>query len=207
MPGAVARVPSVTMAAVAPGVPPRTTPTPRLTERLAVPLWWWPAGFALASIAAAEVGLGAPGPRGWAPFAVLLPLTVLLLILASRLRVRVTADEFEVDDARLPVGVISDVVALDAAGKKALIGADAHPYAFVVLRPWVGTAVQVLLDDPTDPTPYWLVSTRRPLELAASLRAAAGIAPAAAADAAPAAPAAAVDASPAAGGGAAAGRG
>ncbi|NUR30145.1 MAG: DUF3093 domain-containing protein, partial [Catenulispora sp.] len=145
---------------------------------------------------------GAPGPRGWVPFAVLLPLTVVLLILASRLRVRVTADEFEVDDARLPVGVISQVVALDAAGTKSLLGPDAHPYAFVVLRPWVGTAVQVVLNDPADPTPYWLVSTRRPLELAASLRAAAGIAPAAAVEAAPAAAAA-----PAAGDGAAADRG
>jgi hypothetical protein len=30
-------------------------------------------------------------------------------------------------------------------------------------------AVQVLLDDPADPTPYWLVSTRHPERLAATL--------------------------------------
>ena len=29
--------------------------------------------------------------------------------------------------------------------------------------------VLIVLDDPEDPTPYWLVSTRRPAELAALL--------------------------------------
>jgi hypothetical protein len=153
--------------------PARTTATPLLTERLAVPWWWWPVGLVLAAMAAAEVGLGAPGPRGWVPFAVLLPLALLTLAALSRLRVRVTADEFVVDDARLPVSVISEVVALDAAGRRELLGPDAHLDAFVVLRPWVTTAVQVVLDDPGDPTPYWLISTRRPVELADRLRSAA----------------------------------
>jgi len=74
-----------------------------------------------------------------------------------------------VDDARLPLGVIADVVALDAAGKRELLGVGAHPMAFVVQRPWIGGAVQVLLDDPADPTPYWVVSTRHPVELATAL--------------------------------------
>jgi len=42
-----------------------------------------------------------------------------------------------------------------------------------VQRPWIGGAVQVLLDDPADPTPYWVVSTRHPVELAEALLAAA----------------------------------
>jgi hypothetical protein len=32
--------------------------------------------------------------------------------------------------------------------------------------------VQVVLDDPADPTPFWVVSTRRPVELAGVLLAA-----------------------------------
>jgi hypothetical protein len=38
-----------------------------------------------------------------------------------------------------------------------------------VQRAWIGTAVQVLLDDPADPTPFWVVSTRHPVELATAL--------------------------------------
>ena len=61
------------------------------------------------------------------------------------------------------------MVALDAAGKREALGVGAHPLAFVVQRPWIGTAVQVLLDDPANPTPYWVVSTRRPVELTTAL--------------------------------------
>jgi hypothetical protein len=85
----------------------------------------------------------------------------------------VTGSELHVDDARLPVGVIADVVALDAAGKREVLGVGSHPLAFVVQRPWIGGAVQVLLDDPADPTPFWVVSTRHPVELAETLLAAA----------------------------------
>ena len=88
---------------------------------------------------------------------------------SSRIRVAVTGDEFQVDDARLPLPVIADVVALDAAGKREALGVGAHPLAFVVQRPWIGGAVQVLLDDPADPTPFWVVSTRHPVELATAL--------------------------------------
>ena len=83
----------------------------------------------------------------------LLPLTGAALLWLGRIRVAVTGREFRVDDARLPVAVIADVVALDAAGKREVLGVGAHPLAFVVQRPWIGGAVQVLLDDPADPDP------------------------------------------------------
>ena len=84
-----------------------------------------------------------------------------------------TADEFLVDDARLPLAVIADVVALDAAGKREALGRRRRTRsAFVIQRPWIGPAVQVLLDDPADPTPYWVISTRHPVELATALLAA-----------------------------------
>ena len=50
----------------------------------------------------------------------------------------------------LPVSVIGDVVALDARGKREALGIASHPLAFVIQRPWIGPAVQILLDDPGD---------------------------------------------------------
>jgi hypothetical protein len=155
--------------------PARTTATPRFTERLGVPWWWWPLGLVLAGLGAAEIGLGAPGPRGWVPFAVLLPLTAAALLLSVLLRVRVTDDELLVDDARLPLRFVDEVVAVDPAGRRELLGPAGDPLAFLVLRPWIGTAVQVVLNDPDDPTPYWLISTRHPVRLARTLREAAGL--------------------------------
>ena len=50
---------------------------------------------------------------------------------------------------------------------------DADARAYLLLRPYLSRAVMVPVDDPADPTPYWLVSTRRPDELVAALDAAA----------------------------------
>lgn len=158
------------------------SPDPRTTapsgtayaERLYVPWWVWPAALFAALLLAVEIWMGGPGLRAWLPFAVLPPLTVALLVWLGRLRVAVTADEFQVDDARLPLSVIADVVALDADGKREVLGVGHHPLAFVVQRPWVRGAVQVVLDDPADPTPFWVVSTRHPVELATVLL---GVAP------------------------------
>jgi len=113
--------------------------------------------------------LAAEFPMGWLPFAIVLPLIVLALLWVGRLRLAVTATEFQVDDARLPLSAIADVVALDTNGKLEILGVGAHPLAFVIQRPWIGGAVQVLLDDPADPTPYWVISSRHPVELATAL--------------------------------------
>jgi hypothetical protein len=138
-------------------------------ERLSLPWWAWPTAFVAGAILATELVLGLPEVPAWLPYVVLLPLSLLILVPLDRLRVEVTPDEFRADDARLPVEFISGVVALDAAGKREALGVGAHPLAFVVQRAWIGPAVQVLLDDPDDPTPYWVVSTRRPVELATAL--------------------------------------
>jgi hypothetical protein len=143
-------------------------------ERLGVPWWSWPAALLAGAFVALELSLSAPQQLPvWVPFAVVVPLTVAALLWLGRLRIAVTGTEFRVDDARLPVAVIADVIALDAAGKREVLGVGAHPLAFVVQRPWIGGAVQVMLNDPADPTPFWVVSTRHPVALAEALLAAA----------------------------------
>jgi len=69
-------------------------------------------------------------------------------------------------DARLPLSCVREVMVLDPLAKRDLLGPNAEQYAFVIQRPWVAGAVQIILADPTDPTPYWLISSRRPAELA-----------------------------------------
>ena len=76
-----------------------------------------------------------------------------LLWWLGRVRVAVRDGEFLVDDARLPVRFVADVVALDLEGRREVLSVGAHPLAFVVQRPWIAGAVQVVLDDPADPTP------------------------------------------------------
>ncbi|QOC92927.1 DUF3093 domain-containing protein [Micromonospora craniellae] len=152
--------------------PSPTTATPTYTERLRLPWWLWPTGLAVAALLAVEVWMGAAGVRAWLPFAVLVPLALATMAWLGRVRVAVTDGELRVDDARLPVRFVTDVVPLDADGRREVLGVGADPLAFVVQRPWIPGAVQVVLNDPDDPTPFWVVSSRRPVELAEALLAA-----------------------------------
>ncbi|MDH6460400.1 hypothetical protein M2302_000555 [Micromonospora sp. A200] len=152
--------------------PPRTAAAAEHSERLSLPWWLWVVGLALSGLLAAEVWMGAPGVRAWLPFVVLPPATAVALWWLGRVRVAVRDGELFVDDAHLPVRYVADVVPLDAAGRREVLGVGADPLAFVVQRPWIGGAVQVVLDDPADPTPFWVVSTRHPVELARAVMAA-----------------------------------
>jgi hypothetical protein len=135
-------------------------------ERLTAPWWLWLPLLALAGLPAAGLSLGATGPRAWLPYVVLVVLLAFGLWWFGRIRVAVAGGELRVDDAHLPVRFVADAIPLDATGKRELMGVSADPMAFVVQRPWITGAVQVVLDDPADPTPYWLVSSRHPGELA-----------------------------------------
>ena len=60
---------------------------------------------------------------------------------------------------------VQDIVAVDAGSARAEKGVNLDARAWLVLRPWITPAVKVIINDPADPTPYWLVSTRRPDEV------------------------------------------
>jgi hypothetical protein len=144
---------------------------PAYRERLTVPWWWWLTAPALAALLAAEVYLGVPGAATWIPYLVLLPGTLAGLWWLGRIRIAVNGSELVVDDARLPLRFVAAVVALDRVAKRDLLGPNADTQAFVVQRPWIPCGVQVLLNDPADPTPYWVISSRHPGELAKALSA------------------------------------
>ncbi len=144
------------------------------SEKMWVPLWWWPAGLAVAVLFAAEVHMGAPGVRAWLPYLLLLPLPVWALYWLSRMRVQVVRDSngsgaLRVGQAHLPLDVIAKAAVVPATAKSAALGRQLDPLAFVQHRTWVKQMVLIVLDDPDDPTPYWLVSTKRPDDLVSAL--------------------------------------
>ncbi|PVZ14263.1 hypothetical protein C8D89_101127 [Actinomycetospora cinnamomea] len=140
-----------------------------------MPWWSWPLVLLMAALLAAEVHMGYPGLRSWLPYVLLLPLAVALLIWAGRVRVEVGpgADgerELRAGAAHLPVSAVGRVDVVRGEAKREALGPQLDPEAFVLHRPWVGPAVRIEVLDPDDPTPYWVVSTRRPEDLIAALR-------------------------------------
>ena len=144
----------------------------RYAETLRVPLRWW----ALATTFHVTV---------FVAFAVALPLAVTVTAVAALVvlstawflsygsaRVVVTDRTFRAGRAQVPVSLLADPRALDAAETWQAAGPGADARAYLLLRPYTRESVMVQLVDPADPTPYWLVSTRRPARLAAALTAA-----------------------------------
>jgi hypothetical protein len=142
-------------------------------ERLVAPAGWWFGGLAVAFLLAAGVHGGGTGPRAVVPY-VLFPLLALAaLVWASRGRVRVAEQVLDVPGARVPLSCTGDAQPLDRESTRRVRGPLADPRAYVVVRPWLHCAVRVDIDDPDDDTPYWLIGTRRPDELAARVSSAA----------------------------------
>jgi hypothetical protein len=139
-------------------------------ERLTAPWWTWLGALVLSLLVAAQIHGGASGfVRGVLPYLVVPLLAVAVLARLSRGRVQVRDGMLHVPGARLPLEEVGDVTPLDRVATQQLRGPLADPYAFTASRPWLSCAVRVGLDDPADDTPYWVVGTRRPRELAAAL--------------------------------------
>lgn len=142
------------------------TQTLRYRERLWVPWWWWPIGLGLSAVLAAEVNMGVRNLPDWLPYAALAAVAIGVLLWLGRIEVRVTGTDADVElwagSAHLPASVVTRTGTVPHSAKSAALGRQLDPAAFVLHRNWVGPMVLAVLDDPDDPTPYWLVSTRHP---------------------------------------------
>ena len=150
-----------------------TSHTVRYRERLWAPWWWWPIGAGLVAVFATEVNMGIRSLPDWVSFVLLGAVAAGVLLWLSRTEVRVVEDangtELWAGEAHLPTTVIRRSAVIPRTAKSAALGRQLDPAAYVVHKPWVGPLVLAVLDDPDDPTPYWLVSTRHPERVIAAL--------------------------------------
>lgn len=135
-----------------------------------MPWWWWPVGFAVGTLLAAEVHLGYPGLRAWLPYLLMVLLVSVALVGLSRYRVVLSGDQLQVGPARIPVQYLGQIEVIHPDVKRRALGPELDPAAFVLHRGWVGPVLRVRITDPADPTPYWIFSVRRAEELAKLLR-------------------------------------
>jgi len=151
-----------------------TSQTVRYRERLWVPWWWWPIGAGVAALFATEVNMGIRTLPNWLPYVLLGAVAAGVLLWLSRTEVQVvgagTGAELWAGQAHLPQSVVRRSATIPRTAKSAALGRQLDPAAYVLHKPWVGPMMLVVLDDPDDPTPYWLVSSRDPERVLASLR-------------------------------------
>ncbi len=101
--------------------------------------------------------------------AVVLYGAIVAVLLLTTPAIEVTSAGFRAGRARIDAGFIGAVQAFEGQDAVAQRGVELDARAWLLLRGWITGVVRVELDDPEDPTPYWLISSRRPAELARAL--------------------------------------
>lgn len=141
----------------------------RYRERLYVPVVWW----LLAVLAVAGIGfqldVNVGGVDGLAALGVFAAAYVGTLVSWGVGRIQVGDGVLTAGRKSLPLAHAGQVVALGEKQFARLRGPDADPAAQLVLRPYLKQGVIVVVSDPANPVPYWLLSSRRPHELAAAI--------------------------------------
>ena len=136
---------------------------PTYRERL-----WTPVSWVLITLGGA--GLVAVSFRQSLLLLVGLPvLGVVALLLLSRDELRVEDDVLHVPGARAPVTAFGPAEVLDRAALRERMGVRAQRDAWVRVKPWSRAGLLLPVEDPEDDTPYWLLGTRRPSDLAVAL--------------------------------------
>lgn len=120
--------------------------------------------------------MGVTRQSAWWPYASLFAVAAAALLWLGRIEIRVTGDpaapgevQLWAGPAHLPVTVISRSAEIAPSAKSAALGRQLDPAAYVLHRAWVGPMILAVLDDPDDPTPYWLVSCRHPERVLSAL--------------------------------------
>lgn len=101
--------------------------------------------------------------------AIALYLGCVALLFASSPRIEVADGELRAGRASIPLEHVGSVTAFAREDARAERGPRLDARAWLLIRGWVDPVARVEITDPDDPTPYWLVSSRRPAELAAAV--------------------------------------
>jgi hypothetical protein len=138
-------------------------------ERLSVPLRWWAQGTMLVASLWLAMIVALPTTAAWTITGIAMGGLALGLLAYGAARVTVDGGFLRAGRARIAGFHLGASNALDAEATRRISGAEADARAYLLLRPYLKRAVQVEITDPADPAPYWLISTRRPDELARAL--------------------------------------
>ncbi|MEO6943190.1 MAG: DUF3093 domain-containing protein [Lacisediminihabitans sp.] len=97
--------------------------------------------------------------------AIVLYASCVAILVATAPVVEVTTQQFSAGRARLPIEFAGKVTPFHSDEATLERGQRLDARAWLLLRGWVSPVVRIEVDDPQDPTPYWIVSTRRPEQI------------------------------------------
>ncbi|MFP5368220.1 MAG: DUF3093 domain-containing protein [Actinomycetes bacterium] len=159
-------MPESSSAAPVPSTPP-TGPAVTYREKLWPNAWIW---IIAAGVSGAGILVFAPisAAAGYTAAVVLFAIIAALLVLSTP-SIVVTEETLTVGRATIERRFVGAVQSFRKEEATAERGTRLNGLAYLCIRGWIDPVVRIDITDPSDPTPYWLTSTRRPDELTAAL--------------------------------------
>jgi hypothetical protein len=96
-------------------------------------------------------------------------IAIIYIAFAMRSTITLDGDELRIDRAHIDIKYLGAITILDAPAMRLLRTRDADPAAYLAIRFWIPTGLKIAVVDPRDPTPYWLITSKRGEEIAALL--------------------------------------
>ncbi|MBK4346728.1 DUF3093 domain-containing protein [Lacisediminihabitans changchengi] len=94
--------------------------------------------------------------------AILLYLAIVAALILGSPVLRVTDDALTAGRATIPLVFVGELTAYRGEAATLARGRKLDARAWLLIRGWVSPVAKIDVLDPEDPTPYWLVSTRKP---------------------------------------------
>jgi hypothetical protein len=83
--------------------------------------------------------------------------------------IEIAGDRLRAGRGEISLAHLGEAVPAEETAARLELGTGLDARAFLVIRGWIKPVVRIPVEDPADPTPYWLVSSRHPNELAAAI--------------------------------------
>ncbi|WKD61365.1 hypothetical protein CCICO_06725 [Corynebacterium ciconiae DSM 44920] len=136
-------------------------------ERQWVPWYWWALALAMVTVFCLQLMFNRNVWWFIIPEIILGAAVIWYLWWMSSTTVVVEEDAdgvrwLSTDGASLPHTVVDRSLAVPASAKQNAMGRQLDPAAYLVSHGWVPQMVMLVLDDPDDPTPYWLIGAKDP---------------------------------------------
>lgn len=96
-------------------------------------------------------------------------IATVVIAITARSVISIDETELRIGRAHIELKYLNEVELLTADQMRLLRTRDADPAAYLAITFWISTGVKITLKDERDPTPYWLVSSRKPEELTNTL--------------------------------------
>lgn len=155
-------MPDSSSPAPVPNTPSAGTPAV-FQERLWPNVWMW-----IIAVGVSSAGILVFAPITWAAgftAAAVLFVIISVLLVVSTPSIVVTGETLTVGRATIERRFIGEVAAFRGGEATAQRGTKLNGLAYLCIRGWIDPVVRMEITDPSDRTPYWLTSTRRPEEL------------------------------------------